>query len=409
MVRSLEELFHQAQVEVSPSGFLVPDDELPTHTLPLFVNLHDVAIDHHGNWSRSPDKRYTMETKPIPTTGVMSSIHRGQDHRLNIPVVCKKLKNPFRPGKIPPELEELRELRSPDVSTFIAKHWEFWQKLKFFAPDVATYLLAVEQLWREAQLTASFGSREIVTVYNFIFDPETFECTIVLEDLTGRSLVTIESMQDVGEINAMNGRELLQLLRLVAKVMKRIRQAGVDHRDLKPGNVFFKKATESEEAQAVGIDFGAAVQVLKKLVGTRGFMSFDSRHAIPEDEFSDTFSMALWLHSLLGQSPNTPDSSATDDFDIYKVEENAYQIRRYIYIIKKLQKLGVDTANFEKLMNAGLLQKQEIAAGFEQIREFITADDFLDRFEAMLPPDPNTGTSESAPLLSPESERSLHK
>jgi serine/threonine protein kinase len=92
------------------------------------------------------------------------------------------------------------------------------------------------------------------------------------------------------------------LVRQMAEALKVLHAAGVQHRDLKPGNVMLR-----EDGSVVLIDFGMSKQLelnasitgSGEIFGTPYYMSPEQGHGHATDERSDIYSLGVILYEML--------------------------------------------------------------------------------------------------------------
>jgi tRNA A-37 threonylcarbamoyl transferase component Bud32/DNA-binding NarL/FixJ family response regulator len=111
---------------------------------------------------------------------------------------------------------------------------------------------------------------------------------------------------------ALNAARALRYAREIAEALDAIHQAGILHRDLKPGNVMIR-----DDGSLALIDFGLAKhQALKMeitdkglIFGTPHYMSPEQGHGQPTDARSDLYALGVVLHELLtGAKPFEADN-----------------------------------------------------------------------------------------------------
>jgi len=109
--------------------------------------------------------------------------------------------------------------------------------------------------------------------------------------------------------------ESLRYAQQLANVLGAIHEAGILHRDLKPGNVMLRT-----EEQLALIDFGMAKQAALQMeltdkgliFGTPHYMSPEQGHGQPLDARSDIYSLGVVLYEMLsGEKPYKADNPMT--------------------------------------------------------------------------------------------------
>jgi serine/threonine-protein kinase len=113
---------------------------------------------------------------------------------------------------------------------------------------------------REAQAAAALRSPHVVQILDYGIDDET--PFIAMELLDGESLE--ERLTRVGRLSV---EETLRVLTHVARAIGKAHDAGVIHRDLKPGNIFLVRNDDEEVAKV--LDFGIAKTERTSATATR--------------------------------------------------------------------------------------------------------------------------------------------
>ncbi len=156
----------------------------------------------------------------------------------------------------------------------------------------------VQQLEAEAGITATVNDPHVVRVYGTGFDRGRF---YIVMELAGRG-----SLDDLIQLQ---GRvveaQVLQVGIQVARGLRAALQAGLIHRDVKPGNILFADAQSAK----IG-DFGLAIfmaqeeSVRGELWGSPYYVAPEKLEQKPEDFRSDMYSLGGTLfHALAGRPP----------------------------------------------------------------------------------------------------------
>jgi serine/threonine-protein kinase len=124
--------------------------------------------------------------------------------------------------------------------------------IKFMAPSIAASPKARERFEREAKAAAKIQYVHIVHVHDFGIEDDT--PFLVMELLRGESFE--ERLQTKFRLPF---GELVPIVTQIAKGLRKAHEAGVVHRDLKPGNIFLVKSEDDDEIVKL-VDFGIAKQ-----------------------------------------------------------------------------------------------------------------------------------------------------
>ncbi|MCA9606103.1 MAG: serine/threonine protein kinase [Myxococcales bacterium] len=166
---------------------------------------------------------------------------------------------------------------------------------------------ALERFRREALATARLGHPNIVEVRDFAIGEPPF---LVMERLTGESLEA--RIQREG---ALDPGLSIRVAQQVLSALEAAHDAGILHRDIKPGNVHLTELSSGELLVKV-LDFGLAylleepsstkLTVTGTTVGTPAFMAPERLYGEPVDERSDLYSVGVCMYlSLHGVLPGS--------------------------------------------------------------------------------------------------------
>ena len=173
---------------------------------------------------------------------------------------------------------------------------------------------SVERFYREARAMATVNHRNICAVYDVgQFEPDDIDSDD-LSGIVGRPYLTMGYIQGA-ELSLQMTEEAwdqVDAAKLVAKIANAlhvIHQAGVVHRDVKPGNIIM-----DESGEPVITDFGLARRDLPEeveltvdgqIIGSPAYMSPEQINGRPElGPQADVYSLGVMLYEMLcGQRP----------------------------------------------------------------------------------------------------------
>ncbi|MEM7012887.1 MAG: serine/threonine-protein kinase [Verrucomicrobiota bacterium] len=187
--------------------------------------------------------------------------------------------------------------------------------LKILHAEFFTNPEMTAQFEREAKMTASINHPNVVQVYKVGSDQSYFY--IAMELLDSRSLE-----QRIDEQGAMPEKIALRLLHDAAKGLNAAAQAGLLHRDIKPGNILLDQA-----GAAKIVDFGLALvhgqddDEMSQLWATPFYVPPEKLTGYPEDVRSDIYSLgSAFYHAMAGTPPYNAQTDSIDELIAIKAQ-----------------------------------------------------------------------------------------
>lgn len=183
---------------------------------------------------------------------------------------------------------------------YLAEDTELNRKvaLKFLPPHLCQDADCRARFRREAQAAATLNHPNIVTIYE-------------VSDIGGRLFFAMEyiageTLREIIKAGNISPQRVIDLAVQICDGLNRAHQAGVVHRDIKPGNILI-----DSDGHPKIVDFGlAAMQGVEKItksgstVGTVGYMSPEQVRGETIDQRSDVFSLGIMLYEMItGQPP----------------------------------------------------------------------------------------------------------
>lgn len=185
--------------------------------------------------------------------------------------------------------------------------------LKILNPDFSKDAKRAEEFEREAKITAAISHPNVVKVYSAGKDQDHY--FIAMELVAGGSLdETIVAEGALDEMRVLDfAAELVQGLNAAL-------EAGLIHRDMKPGNVLF-----SQDGTSKIVDFGLAIMLdgsheeEAEIWATPYYVPPEKLYKEPEDFRSDIYSLGATLfHALAGKPPYSADTSSIEELKAIK-------------------------------------------------------------------------------------------
>ncbi len=196
--------------------------------------------------------------------------------------------------------------------------------IKLLKASLADDPVVVERFRREAISAAGLNHPYIVSIYDTI--EAEGRAAVVMELVPGRSLRNL-----LDESGRLGIDETLVIGRAVAAALDHAHQAGLVHRDVKPGNVLV-----TPEGRVKLTDFGIAKAVERShedltaenvMMGTAKYLSPEQVLGFPLDGRADLYSLGLVLYECLTGKP--PFTGTTDGaIAIARLQRDPAPIRR---------------------------------------------------------------------------------
>lgn len=172
-----------------------------------------------------------------------------------------------------------------------------------------------QQFEKEAEITAKISHPNVVRVYTAGRDQGHFY--IAMELVGGGSLESY-----IRDHKKMKESAVLEVAIQAVQGLKAAHDAGLIHRDIKPGNILF-----AEDGTPKIVDFGLAIFARDadgsgEIWATPYYVPLETLNHAPEDFRSDIYSLGATLfHLLTGKPPCTKDTASLQELKILKAKQ----------------------------------------------------------------------------------------
>jgi eukaryotic-like serine/threonine-protein kinase len=185
--------------------------------------------------------------------------------------------------------------------------------LKLLRPELVQSTAAVDRFAREARLVMGLRNPHVARVLD-VGNTETDVPFLILELLHGEDLST--TMERAGRLTA---QQAVDIARQACRGVAAAHDAGVVHRDIKPGNLFLARVPGHDSPVIKVVDFGIAKAVAvdepdarvapalteaKTVVGSPQYMAPEQMFGAPDvDARADVWSLGVVLYEMLAGVP----------------------------------------------------------------------------------------------------------
>jgi serine/threonine-protein kinase len=243
--------------------------------------------------------------------------------------------------------------------------------IKVLRPEYGASAELLQRFQREAQALAALSHPNVVTVtdYGVVGDTP----YLVMELLEG------ETLSERLKRGALDPGDALEVMRQLLAALAFVHDAGLVHRDVKPGNVFLQKVP-GEKAHVRLLDFGLAkflaptgggrpITRAGQIFGTPSYMSPEQVAGQEADARADVYAAGIILFEML--AGRTPFRGKTSD------------VMR-LHLMEELPK--IETVHPERAASPALWALLQKATAKTRAERFATVREFAAALDALEPP-----------------------